>query len=156
MILTNKELGLSISIDDKLVSKLIKTGQIHCPNEIGGFLIGYYSEDLKILNITDMIMPNVYKGSKTFFERETTGIESLLVKLYSETQKKYYVGEWHTHPGGLPKPSQTDMKAINSIVTHKQVAIKNPVFIIIGYINEDIKLGFYVPFKNKLYKYEQN
>lgn len=156
MIFTNKELRLSINIDDELVSKLIKTGLAHCPNEIGGFLIGYYSEDLKILNITDMIMPNVYKGSTTFFERETTGIESLLVKLYSETPKKYYVGEWHTHPGGLPKPSQTDMKAINSIVTHEQVAIKNPVFIIIGYINSDFKLGFYVPFKNKLYKYEQN
>lgn len=74
---------------------------------------------------------------------------------YSENPQKYYVGEWHTHPDNLPIPSSTDINAINSIANHKDVSITNPVMLIIGYNATKIELGFYVQFKNKLYRYEQ-
>ena len=38
------ELGLTMEIDDKLLSTIIEVGIQHYPNEFGGFLIGNYSQ----------------------------------------------------------------------------------------------------------------
>ena len=150
----NKEIKLSISIDETLLNNLTEIGKKHYPNEFGGFLIGYYSDDLKRLNITDTILPTQYKASKYLFERNTTGIKDILENHYEKIPKKYYVGEWHTHPDNLPVPSSTDIKAINEILKHKDTSIQNPILLIIGYNNHSVEYGFYVPLKNKLYKYE--
>lgn len=155
MKLTCKEIGLYINVDDKLLDSLVTIGKSYYPNEFGGFLVGNYSEDNKELNIVDTILPKKYKATKYAFEREIDGIKMKLLKLYNEEQKKYYVGEWHTHPDNLPIPSDTDINAINKIINDSNVVIKNPVFLIIGYNKTKVEFGFYVPFKNKLYRYEQ-
>ncbi len=143
-----------ISVEDSLLSNIIDIGDQHCPNEFGGFLIGHYSNNQTQLNITDTILPNKYKATPYLFERDTIGIEDKLKNFYSQNPQKYYVGEWHTHPNNLPIPSSTDIKAINVIANHKDVSIKNPVMLIVGYNKTKIELGFYVQFKNKLYRYE--
>lgn len=154
MIYKIKNLGLSLEIDDKLSSRLIEIGKKHYPNEFGGFLIGFYSNNQTHINITDTILPNKYKGTPYLFERDTIGINDQLKKFYDEEQKKYYLGEWHTHPDNLPIPSSTDIKAIKTIANHAEVSIKNPIMLIIGYNKTEVELGFYVQFKNKLYRYE--
>ncbi len=150
----NKEIGLIINIEDALLSNIIDIGIQHYPNEFGGFLIGYYSNSQTQLNITDTILPNKYKATPYLFERDTMGIEDKLKNFYNQNPQKYYVGEWHTHPNNLPIPSNTDINAINSITNYKDVSIKNPVMLIIGNNKTKIELGFYVQFKNKVYKYE--
>lgn len=154
MILTNIEIGLSIEIDDKLISNLIYVGKKHYPNEFGGFLIGNYSDDLKKLNITNTILPNRYKATQFLFERENIGIKEQLEQFYKENPQKFYIGEWHTHPNNLPIPSNTDIIAMNNIANSKEVAIQSPVFLIIGYNKIKTELGFYIIFKNKIYRYE--
>lgn len=154
MILKATEIGLSISIDENLINELIEIGKKHYPKEFGGFLVGNYVNDFKQLNITDTILPRKYKATKYLFQRDTVGIDGLLKSFYNETPKKYYVGEWHTHPDNLPILSNTDINAVNTINNYKEVAIQNPVFLIIGYSNTEVELGFYVSFKNKLYRYE--
>jgi proteasome lid subunit RPN8/RPN11 len=154
LILKVTEIGLSISIDENLINELIEIGKKHYPKEFGGFLVGNYVNDFKQLNITDTILPRKYKATKYLFQRDTFGIDGLLKSFYNETPKKYYVGEWHTHPDNLPILSNTDINAVNTINNYKEVAIQNPVFLIIGYSNTEVELGFYVSFKNKLYRYE--
>lgn len=154
MNLENKDIGLKLVIDDKLIEYLKFIGQEHYPNEFGGFLIGNYSADFQTLIISETILPNKYKSTKYLFERDTFGIDGKLKKFYAEKPSRYYVGEWHTHPDNLPIPSATDINAMNSIINHEKVLIKNPILLIIGYCSE-VKLGFYVSFKNKLYRYEQ-
>jgi [CysO sulfur-carrier protein]-S-L-cysteine hydrolase len=154
LILKTAEIGLSISIDESLINELIDIGKKYYPKEFGGFLIGNYTDDFKELNITDTILPRKYKATKYLFQRDAVGIDGLLKSFYDEIPKKYYVGEWHTHPDNLPIPSSTDINAINTIINHKDVTIKNPVFLIIGYNRTEVELGFYVTFKNKLYRYE--
>lgn len=148
------ELGLTMEIYDKLLSTIIEVGMQHYPNEFGGFLIGNYSQTQTHLRITDTILPNKFKGTPYLFERDTIGIDDKLKKIYTEDPKKYYLGEWHTHPNNLPIPSSTDIDAINSIANHPEVSIKNPLMLIIGYDKTKVELGFYVQFKNKLYRYE--
>lgn len=154
MILINKELKLSINIADSLLDELTALGKKHYPNEFGGFLIGNYSDDFKQLNITSTILPTKFKASKYQFERDTTGIKETLKNYYEQIPKTYYVGEWHTHPDNLPIPSTTDIKAINEILEHQDTSIQNPILLIIGYTKQNVEHGFYVSFKNRLYKYE--
>ncbi|PXY41854.1 hypothetical protein DMB65_04625 [Flavobacterium cheongpyeongense] len=148
------ELGLTLEIEDDLLCSLIDIGIKHYPNEFGGFLIGNYSETQTHLIITNTILPNKFKGTPYLFERDTIGIDDKLKQFYAEEPKKYYLGEWHTHPNNLPIPSSTDINAINSIANHPEVSIKNPLMLIIGYDKPKVELGFYVQFKNKLYRYE--
>jgi integrative and conjugative element protein (TIGR02256 family) len=148
------KIGLSLEVDDELLYSLAEKGKSHSPNEFGGFLVGYYSNDNKHLFITDSIFPKKIKASKYFFERSTKGIEKKLKNYYGQNPKKFYVGEWHTHPDSSPIPSDTDILAINAIINNKNSGIANPVLLIIGYSKTQIIFGFYVCFKNKLYKYE--
>jgi integrative and conjugative element protein (TIGR02256 family) len=148
------ELGLTLEIEDDLLCYLIDIGTKHYPNEFGGFLIGNYAEVQTHLRITDTILPYKFKGTPYLFERDTIGIDDKLKQFYDEEPKKYYLGEWHTHPNNLPIPSSTDVNAINSIANHPEVSIKNPVMLIIGYDKTKVELGFYVQFKNKIYRYE--
>ena len=155
MIFKNKDIGLTLEISNLLIEQMIDVGIQHNPNEFGGFLIGFYSEDCKQLNITDIILPKKYKGTPYLFERDVMGINEKLQRFFKEEPKKYYVGEWHTHPGNLAIPSTTDYNAMVEITNHENVAIKNPVLLIVGYQNKLVELGFYVMFKNKLYRYEK-
>lgn len=149
-----EDLGLTLEIEEELLSTLVRIGVKHYPNEFGGFLIGNYSENQTHLKITETILPNKFKGTPYLFERDTVGIESRLKQFYEEEPSKYYVGEWHTHPDNLPIPSSTDINALNSIAKHNQVSIKNPILLIIGYNKTTVIHGFYVQFKNKIYRYE--
>lgn len=153
LILKVKEIELSIEIDNELLNILIEKGKSHYPNEFGGFLIGYYSNDNKHLHITNTIFPQSFKSSKYSFERNTRGIDKELKNYYNETPKKIYVGEWHTHPDNSSTPSTTDILAMKTISNIPNCPV-NPVLLILGYSQTKLDFGFYVWFENKLYKYE--
>ena len=154
MILKVEEIGLSLQVEEAFLQELVTTGKLYYPNEFGGFLVGYYSEDFRQLNITDTILPKTFKATKYRFERSNRGIGKKLKAFYNSIPSKIYVGEWHTHPDNSSNPSITDFVAINSIINNKATSISNPILLIIGYTAQTVDFGFYVSFKNKLYKYE--
>jgi integrative and conjugative element protein (TIGR02256 family) len=154
LILRIEKIGLSIEANDDLLNSLVEKGKSHYPNEFGGFLIGYYSDENKHLHITDTILPTSFKASKYSFERSTKGVEKKLGNYYKEIPRKFYVGEWHTHPDNSPIPSSTDISAINAIINNENACLANPVLLIIGYSKTKVDFGFYVWFEDKLYRYE--
>jgi integrative and conjugative element protein (TIGR02256 family) len=154
LILKVEKVGLGIETEDKLLNSLVENGKSHYPNEFGGFLVGYYSDDNRYLHITNTILPKSFKASKCSFERSTKGIKKKLDTYYKETPQKFYVGEWHTHPDNSPIPSMTDISAINAIINNRNACLANPVLLIIGYSKTKVDFGFYVWFENKLYRYE--
>ena len=155
MNLINNEIGLGIDIPDLLIEKIYKVGLKHYPNEFGGLLIGYYSKDKKTVVIQETLLPKKYKSSRFSFERNVEELRKKLEKYYSQDPSLIYVGEWHTHPDSLPIPSSTDLNAINDIINCETVLIKNPILMIIGINKEKCDPGFYVYFKNRIYKYEE-
>lgn len=154
MKLTNKEIELNVDIDDNLINRLYNYGIEHYPKEFGGFLIGRYSEDLKTVYIKETILPKKFKASKFSFERGIEGVKETLEIYYKARESMIYVGEWHTHPDNEPTPSSTDINALEEIANHDEVKIKNPILLIMGINKTKKELGFYVYFKNKIYKYE--
>lgn len=155
MKLINKHKNLDLIFDDVLLNKLSLLGIKNYPNEFGGFLIGYYKDNNKSLIITDTISPKIYKGSPCLFKRSSLGIDSMLKELYSQNPKKYYIGEWHTHPNGSTMHSQTDLNAMIEIENCETVNIKNPVLLILGIDKTKMDdFSFYIYDNKKLLKYE--
>lgn len=150
----NNKIGLGIEIRDELIEEIHHAGIKYYPNEFGGLLIGYYSEDKKTVVIEETILPKKYKSSRYNFERGSDGLKKKLEEFYSKDPSLIYVGEWHTHPDSLPIPSSTDLIAILGIINCETVLIKNPVLLIMGIDKEKYDLGFYVYFENKMCKYE--
>ncbi|WP_157568783.1 Mov34/MPN/PAD-1 family protein [Mucilaginibacter arboris] len=154
MKLKNEEIGLYLEITDGLLNIIKDLGLKHYPKEFGGVLVGYYSIDKKTVNIIDTLLPVSYKSSKIHFERGSEGLKEQLIELFNAEQPLIYLGEWHIHPDARPLPSGTDVEGITEIAKHKDVNITSPILLIVGLTTTEMELGFYVYFKNKIYKYE--
>lgn len=154
MNLTCKNIGLKIEVKQSLLDELYELGLKHYPKEFGGLLVGYYSEDFKTCIVENSIVPKKYKSSRYFFERGKDGLKQKLTEFYNSTPRLIYVGEWHTHPDGIPSPSNTDLNAMIEIAESGEVNIENPILMILGVSKTERKLGAFVYSKNKLLKYE--
>ena len=152
---TNTDLGLCITIDEILLTKLNEVSLVHYPNEFGGLLIGNYSQDRKEVFITDSVLPKEYSSSKLSFYRGIKGLKSQLQKLYKKDSCKYYIGEWHSHPDNVPIPSGTDLHAFQAIVSHTEVFIENPILLILGVDKISCDYSFYVFYNQIFLKYEK-
>lgn len=147
-------MGLDIEVNQVLLDELYRAGMKHYPKEFGGLLVGYYSDDFKTCFVETTILPKKYKSSRYFFERGKERLKSNLTKYFNSVPRLIYVGEWHTHPDGVPSPSGTDMKAMIEIGESPSVNILNPLLFILGINPSKINLGAYVYSKNNLLKYE--
>jgi len=104
------------------------------PNETGGVVTGYYTSDLRSAEITSAEPPpRDSMAGPGWFERGTSGLKPLFRRLWrpASGKRKYYLGEWHSHPGGGLRPSRTDdaqMLAIASGPYH----CPEPLLIVIG------------------------
>lgn len=154
MKLINKHNRLELIIEDGLLDRLEKLGVKYYPNEFGGFLIGYYANDFKTVFVTDFLLPKKHKSSSISFERSIEGLEKKFKKIFDQ-DKHYFIGEWHTHPDGSSKHSQTDLEALIKTVECETVKIKNPILLIIS-INKSqmIDYSFYFYDEKKLIIYE--
>lgn len=154
MKLINTYKNVSLMIEDSLLEKLTKVALQNSPNESGGFLVGYYSQDFMTLHITDFVLPLQQKSSSFLFERSIIGIKEVFNKLFV-TKKYYYIGEWHTHPSASSMYSQTDLKAMIEIATCETVNITNPILLILSVSKNKLQdFSFYIYNNKGLYRYE--
>lgn len=153
MELYNQHKQVNLIIPDGLIDKLTSVGMKNYPHECGGFLVGYYSEDKLTLYITDFLLPTKDKKSRFLFERSVQGLKERLYKLF-QNKGHFYIGEWHTHPNGSSAYSQTDLNAMIEIADCDTVNITNPILLILGIGEKQLKeFSFYIYNNKGLYKY---
>lgn len=108
--------------------------QTHYPNEVGTSLVGYYSNDgfeASILGLAPLSSDS--KGSRTSFYRGTAGLRKFFAKLYQICSgKRYYVGEWHSHPDATPIPSGKDNRNQLEIAEDIETDCPECILVIIG------------------------
>jgi [CysO sulfur-carrier protein]-S-L-cysteine hydrolase len=143
-----KHNNIKLIVEKDLLEDMGSLGVQYFPNEFGGFLIGNYSEDFKTLYITDYILPKKYKAYPYLFHRYIDGLKSIFRNLFKDN-KKYYIGEWHTHPNGSTMYSQTDLTAMIETVDCVTVQIKNPILLIFSVSNIEINGHRFYYFKDK-------
>ena len=152
----NQHNNLNLIVSDDLLSRVAEKGKSFFPKEIGGFLIGYYSSDLKTLYITDFLLPKNFKSNFHLFERSVDGIANIFKRIFYK-KKHYYIGEWHTHPNGSTMYSTIDLKAMIKIAKNDNVVIENPILLILSINNNgSYDFSFYLYANEKLIKYDKN
>lgn len=101
------------------------------PMETGGILIGRYSDDLTLAQVTELLPAPLDSTAKRFsFERGIRGLQKLLHQLWSE--RKYYLGEWHFHPSNSAQPSSTDFEQMRKISASSRYHCPEPVILVVG------------------------
>lgn len=87
--------------------------------ETGGLLLGYWS-GAEVVIVTGVIGPGpkASHGERSFHpDHEWQQAE--LARRYTESgQRQTYLGDWHTHPGGTPRPSRTDRSTLRRVSKH--------------------------------------
>jgi integrative and conjugative element protein (TIGR02256 family) len=114
------------------------------PLETGGILVGNYTEDHSVALVSDASRaPGDSKSGTTWFHRGIAGLQAWLCKLWEE--ERYYLGEWHFHPGARPVPSDTDLRQIREIADSPKYNCPEPVLLIVGGSpTGDWEIGVYV------------
>lgn len=102
------------------------------PWEVGGWLLGYWSEDLATVMLTQATPPGPRgsafgvtiggKGHKEKFEEAWGASDGLIT----------FVGDWHTHPGGPTVPSRQDQRAMRQLAEDDDYGTPVPVIAIVA------------------------
>jgi len=106
----------------------------HYPCEVGTSLVGCYSNDGFDATVLAMApLSSDSKGSATSFYRGVKGLRGFFASLRRMyLGKRYYVGEWHSHPDASPIPSGSDDEDISAIASDTQVNCPECILVILG------------------------
>lgn len=102
--------------------------------ETGGILFGHTDEFLKIMWVDEISGPPADSiQSAAEFVCGTAGVAEMNAEKIKRTRKSVaFVGMWHTHPGGMPLPSETDYGAMAKLLTGDEFQAKRFLMMIIG------------------------
>ena len=137
MIFTDTINGVDLEIEDGLVNSIRDLAIASYSNELGGFLIGNYSSDMKRAVVKEMIVPEKFISTPVSFQRDTVGMNKVWEELFDNGL--IYLGEWHSHPNGTASYSNTDKRALINIAECDSVTIANPIMIIFSLNKDEIK-----------------
>lgn len=144
---------MKVVIQAKVKNKLKHCYEEGLPNETGGVLFGYYSDDLKTAIVTDTFIDRKgSKGTLKNFIRGENGFKEYSKKMWKKN--KFYLGEWHTHPNSSPLMSQQDKAQMIQIRKNKKINCPEPILLIVGKINKKIKVQTYIFGESEIKKFE--
>lgn len=132
--------------------ELIKIAERHLrknQTETGGIIVGYYSDNLLEVYITNFYNPP--KDSKlgvASFVRGVNGLEKLLQNEWKHG--KYYLGDWHLHPYNNPIASCQDLKQLTLNSKDNDLHCPEPIMVIIGGIDNK-EINVYIHMDNKIH-----
>lgn len=120
----------------QIPASLVESILTHCRDageiETGGILIGKYTgrQDCAVVDqVTGP--PEDSEATRTRFRRGTANLQRLLDRLWRR-ERRYYLGEWHFHPGAAPDPSGVDHRQLRSIARDPGYSCPEPILLIIG------------------------
>ena len=122
----------ALRIPGKLLERVLE----HCtearPQETGGILIGRYSEDQRIAEVTAISgSTSDSRHHRTALVRGVRGLGRWLRWLW-DRRAEYYLGEWHFHPDSAPEPSSVDSATILQIARSENYKCPEPILLVVG------------------------
>jgi integrative and conjugative element protein (TIGR02256 family) len=97
------------------------------PRETGGILIGRNEEDHLLVECASLPGPKA-RHSRSGFRRDGEYTQTILDDIFSSSSgASNYLGEWHSHPTGLGRPSPRDLRSIMWIADDNAYATPEPV-----------------------------
>ncbi len=126
----NEKYGMKICKD--FINRILNHCQNASPNETGGIMVGYYSDDLRWTIVTDITGPPVDSIlNRCSFYRGIKGLQKFLDSNWRK-RKHYYLGEWHFHPFSFPIPTQSDNIQMINFANNRLLRCPEPILMILG------------------------
>lgn len=102
------------------------------PNETGGVLLGW------TLNGAHYVLDAVGPGpnathAPTGFDPDSDWQEQAIAEAYARSGRRVtYLGDWHTHPRGAPRPRRLDRATMRAIAGHEAARCPEPFMLIVA------------------------
>lgn len=130
---------MQLLLTPQVIKRLLRELRHAGDREIGGLLLGEHVQDdvFRLVGITVQRTG----GSSASFVRNPSDHHRDLEAFFARTGGDYtrfnYLGEWHSHPGMAPIPSNTDMRAMQSIAEDPSVGANFVVLLIVSLSGRD-------------------
>jgi integrative and conjugative element protein (TIGR02256 family) len=128
------------------------------PDETGGMLLGYATDDGPQADVvvTDVLGAGPKaKRLRSRFEPDGSWQQERLERLYrSSGRTTTYLGDWHSHPTGGVRPSETDRNTYERVSKDRQSRRPHPVVVIIGLRRRRGRVAAYVFLAHELHEVE--
>jgi integrative and conjugative element protein (TIGR02256 family) len=118
-------------IDAGVLSEMEADASEHSPRETGGMLLGYSSESGHAV-ISDII-PGGTNAVRTRTRFEPNGLwqQAILDEIYLRSGRiTTYLGDWHSHPTGVFRPSGRDRTTAKQIAKTRAARAPRPLTLI--------------------------
>lgn len=104
----------------------------HTHDETGGMLLGYRNGPDIV--VTGSIGPGPRAArTPTSFLPDGPWQEAELARAYADSGRTHtYLGDWHTHPGGIPALSRTDRRTLTRTAAHRPARQPTPLSAILA------------------------
>jgi integrative and conjugative element protein (TIGR02256 family) len=120
-------------INQAVMQSLIAEADRAYPLETGGILVGYVAENGEPV-VRDVIGPGPHAiHRRRRFTPDHQWQCKQLDELYDQSSGLLvYLGDWHTHPDGVPWMSWLDQRTLKKIATHSKARLAQPLMVIGG------------------------
>jgi len=131
MLFTSSDAKFNVQLSSQAIATIANEVIKASVNETGGVLFGIYSLDLATAFVQyAQTAPNDSKAGRTWFNRGVKGLQKLVSTYWKD--KKYYLGEWHSHPYSSAEPSNQDLSQMRQIALSLDANCPEPILIIVG------------------------
>ena len=118
-----------------LIGRMLVAAERQGDDETGGILVGYEGADrADELVVTRLIDagPRARRGEYAFHP-DSRWQRKELARVYKKSGRvETFLGDWHSHPHGLPLPSEVDIKTAARIAANPRARAPRPLTVILG------------------------
>lgn len=116
-------------LDPQAWGRMKEEATAKAPYETGGILFGYWIRPRVEVAVTKVIGPGPKAvHERSLFRPDAEYQEGELERLFYEFKcSQTYLGDWHTHPGGVPRLSSLDLRTLRKIAWHKPARAPRPL-----------------------------
>jgi len=100
-----------------------------CSREAGGQLFGKVSPGAWTVVLATGPRPSD-RRTKWSFQPDRSAERHEIRRLFEKGL--HYLGDWHTHPQGRPRPSQTDLKSMKEMIAKSHYELEGFLMVIVG------------------------
>jgi len=127
-----------------LLRRMLAAAERHGDYETGGMLIGYEG----LARADEVVVTELIDGgprarhNEYAFHPDGRWQRKELARVYTESGRvATFLGDWHSHPHGLPLPSDVDVETAARTAANERARAPRPLTVIIGRDEDDWILG---------------
>jgi integrative and conjugative element protein (TIGR02256 family) len=121
---------MSVWIDERARAVIETEAVSRARAETGGALFGFGS-DYELVVVCAYGPGPRAKHRRHSFEPHPATTDALMRAVRNSSERRYrYLGSWHSHPGGAPRPSGTDVLTTEYVANESEVRLPRPLVMI--------------------------